>query len=160
VDTALERFGSVDVLVNGLGAVGYRTSFEEVRDDDWLWSAQVNLLAAVRLIRATLPSMRAAKRGSIINIASDTGRQPHPMFVDYSAMKAALLSITKTLSIEVAGPDGDTGAGERLLPAHRAGLGHGHANGHRALRAGHPANPARTPRRTRGGGPGDRLLGL
>jgi NAD(P)-dependent dehydrogenase (short-subunit alcohol dehydrogenase family) len=103
VDTALERFGSVDVLVNGLGAVGYRTSFEEVRDDDWLWSVQVNLLAAVRLIRATLPSMRAAKRGSIINIASDTGRQPHPMFVDYSAMKAALLSITKSLSIEVGG---------------------------------------------------------
>jgi NAD(P)-dependent dehydrogenase (short-subunit alcohol dehydrogenase family) len=101
--SAIGEFGQIDVLVNGLGAAAHREGFLGVSDADWSWSISVNLLPMVRLTRSVLPSMRAARSGSVINIASDSGRQPHPMFVDYSAMKAAILSLTKSLSIEFGG---------------------------------------------------------
>lgn len=97
---AIEELGRIDVLINGLGVAEHREGFLEVSDADWCSSMEVNLLPMIRLTRAVLPHMRAAGHGSIVNVASDTGRQPHPMFVDYSAMKAAILNITKSLAIE------------------------------------------------------------
>lgn len=105
IDAATGRFGRIDALVNCVGALRRRADFCEVTDDDWNWAFGVNLLPSVRLIRAALPHMKQAGRGAIVNVASDQGRQPAPMFVDYAAMKAALISVTKSLSIEL-GPHG------------------------------------------------------
>lgn len=105
VDATIERFGRVDALVNCVGALRRRADFCDVSDDDWHWAFEVNLLPSVRLIRAVVPHMSQRGRGAIVNVASDQGRQPVPMFVDYAAMKAALISLTKSLSVEL-GPYG------------------------------------------------------
>jgi NAD(P)-dependent dehydrogenase (short-subunit alcohol dehydrogenase family) len=105
VRRAVSEFGAVDVLVNNVGLAPYRQSFLEVTDADWRTLIDVNVLSMVRMSRAVLPLMAAAGRGSIISLASDAGRQPDPFFVDYAMTKAAVLSISKSISVEF-GPVG------------------------------------------------------
>src|SRR5665213_1600039 len=105
IEAALDRHGQVDVLVNNVGMAPYRTSFLDVTDEDWLATLNLNVMAAVRASRAVLPSMVARGGGVIISLASDAGRQPDPFFVDYALSKAAVLSLSKSISIEF-GPSG------------------------------------------------------
>lgn len=105
VNAALAAHGRVDVLVNNLGIAPVRRGFLEVTDSDWHRTVDVNVLSMIRATRAVIPSMVAQGAGAIVNIASDTGRQPDPFFADYSLSKAAVLSISKTLSKEF-GPNG------------------------------------------------------
>jgi NAD(P)-dependent dehydrogenase (short-subunit alcohol dehydrogenase family) len=104
-DAALSEHGRVDVLVNNLGIAPVRTGFLEVTDGDWHRTLEVNLLSMIRASRAVIPAMASQGGGCIISIASDTGRQPDPFFVDYALSKAAMLSLSKTLSKEF-GPAG------------------------------------------------------
>ncbi len=105
VEAALDLHGRVDVLVNNVGVAPFRSSFLDVTDDDWGATINLNVMATVRACRAVLPSMVARRAGVIISLASDAGRQPDPFFVDYAMSKAAILSISKALSIEF-GPYG------------------------------------------------------
>jgi NAD(P)-dependent dehydrogenase (short-subunit alcohol dehydrogenase family) len=105
VRAALGAHGRVDVLVNNLGIAPVRNGFLEVGDEDWRRTLDVNLLSMIRACRATIPSMIAAGGGAIVSVSSDTGRQPDPFFVDYALSKAAILSLSKSLSIEF-GPGG------------------------------------------------------
>jgi NAD(P)-dependent dehydrogenase (short-subunit alcohol dehydrogenase family) len=90
--------GRVDVLVNNVGQCLART-FEELRDEDWAGTLEVNFLSAVRMIRRILPGMRAAGRGSIVSTSSDLARQPEGSPADYQVSKVALLSLTKSLAV-------------------------------------------------------------
>lgn len=102
---ALAR-GGVDVLVNNVGAVTPRLGgFLSVTDDQWVTSLTLNLMAAVRVTRALLPTMLSAGRGSIVNVGSVNAFLPDPTVIDYCAGKAALTNFTKALSKEV-GPKG------------------------------------------------------
>lgn len=106
VTHALDRFGRVDVLVNVMGGLEPKLDgFAAVDDATWQATFDLNLFAAVRATRAAVPHMVAAGRGSIISIASDVARQPDPRFIDYCAAKAAVVSFSKALSIEL-GPKG------------------------------------------------------
>jgi NAD(P)-dependent dehydrogenase (short-subunit alcohol dehydrogenase family) len=106
VEAALGQFGAVDVLVNNVGVYPYREEgFLSVDDEQWRRVLNLNLLAAVRTTRAALPYMIAAGHGSLVHIASEGSREPAPFFVDYCVSKAAVLSLSKTLSIEF-GPKG------------------------------------------------------
>jgi NAD(P)-dependent dehydrogenase (short-subunit alcohol dehydrogenase family) len=89
--------GVVDVLVNNVGAGVWRV-FDDLADEDWDKTFQLNFFSYVRAIRAVLPAMRAARRGVIVNNASDLARQPEANPLDYSVSKAAVLSLTKALS--------------------------------------------------------------
>ncbi|MGW2718881.1 SDR family NAD(P)-dependent oxidoreductase [Streptomyces sp. NPDC001492] len=92
----------VDILVNNVGAAPVRPEgFLSITDEDWLASLTLNLLAAVRTTRATLPVMLARGSGSIVNIASVNAALPDPLVLDYSTAKAALLAFSKGLSKEV-----------------------------------------------------------
>lgn len=102
---ALQCHGRVDVLVNNVGVAPYRPGFLHVTDEDWRATFEVNLLSMVRACRAVIPAMIEQGGGSIISLASDAGRQPDPFFADYALSKAAILSLSKTLSIEF-GPQG------------------------------------------------------
>lgn len=102
VGRAVSVYGGVDILVNNVGVSLPRTGFLGLSDEDWDMSWRVNFLSAVRACRAAIPLMIAAGGGSIINITSLNSRQPHPMVVDYSAVKAALTNLTKALSEEFA----------------------------------------------------------
>ena len=71
--------------------------FDDVSDEDWDATLQLNFMSYVRATRKVLPIFRE-KGGVIINNASDLARQPEPVPIDYSASKAAILALTKGLA--------------------------------------------------------------
>jgi 3-oxoacyl-[acyl-carrier protein] reductase len=89
--------GKVDILVNNIG-IGFVRTFDEISDADWETIFQVNFMTYVRACRKILPLMRARKSGVIINNASDLGRQPEAVPIDYSSLKSAIIAMTKGLA--------------------------------------------------------------
>jgi NAD(P)-dependent dehydrogenase (short-subunit alcohol dehydrogenase family) len=105
VADALTR-GPVDILVNNVGGVTPRlTGFLEVTDEQWIQTLTLDLLSAVRMTRAVLPAMLEAGRGDIVTTSSVNAILPDPTVIDYSAAKAALTNLCKSLSKEY-GPRG------------------------------------------------------
>jgi 3-oxoacyl-[acyl-carrier protein] reductase len=105
VDKTIAGFGSIDVLVNNAGSIGAFAPFEELTLEDWRRLFELNLFSVVALTRAVLPIMRAQRSGRIINISSESALQPDAAMAHYNASKAALNSLTKSLSKAV-GEDG------------------------------------------------------
>lgn len=102
-DAAIDEHGRIDVLVNALGGPAHRPGgFLSIDDDGWRAAFDLNFMGMVRTARAVIPHMQRESRGSIVSIASDAGRQADPFFLDYCAAKAAVLSLSKSLSIEFA----------------------------------------------------------
>jgi NAD(P)-dependent dehydrogenase (short-subunit alcohol dehydrogenase family) len=98
----LDTFGRApDILINNLG-VGNSTPFEQLTDEQWLKSFDVNLLGTVRISRALIPKMAAQGGGSVVNTGSDLAKQPEPGFLDYGSCKAGLLYLTKALAKQYA----------------------------------------------------------
>ena len=89
--------GRVDVLFNNVGS-GAARSFDDIDDETWHRTLELNFFSQVRAIRSVLPVMRAQVSGVIINNASDLARQPEAVPIDYGVSKAAVLSLTKALS--------------------------------------------------------------
>jgi NAD(P)-dependent dehydrogenase (short-subunit alcohol dehydrogenase family) len=83
----------LDVLVNNVGG-SKPGRIDELTDDDWLAALDLNLLSAVRTTKALRPAMGSG--GSIVNVASISGREPDRLVAPYAAAKAALISYTKT----------------------------------------------------------------
>ncbi|WP_016908916.1 SDR family NAD(P)-dependent oxidoreductase [Streptomyces xiaopingdaonensis] len=99
VDAALvELGGGADVLVNNVGQCRART-FDELSDQDWLDTFEINFMSAVRATRLVLPGMRERGRGSIVVNASDLARQPEAGPADYQVSKVALVSLAKGLAL-------------------------------------------------------------
>lgn len=109
VGTATDRFGGLDVLVNNVGGLaggGPRFGgFLSVTDSDWSSSIELNLLSAIRAVRAAVPALLARGGGAIVNVSSVNAFLPDPSVVDYAASKAALTNLGKSLSAEF-GPQG------------------------------------------------------
>ena len=97
VAAAQERFGRVDCLVNNVGGTAIR-SLEEVTDDDWQRSFELNLMSAVRATRAALPGMRERESGAIVNVSSTSGKRPSASLPEYSVMKAGMLSYSRLVA--------------------------------------------------------------
>ena len=102
IKSAVDRHGSIDVLVNNVGIASPRTGFLDIDDAEWQRVFDLTFFSAVRATRAALPHLLAAGGGAIVNISSINARLPFPMVVDYSAAKAALTNLTKALSEEFA----------------------------------------------------------
>lgn len=102
-----ERLGGVDILVNNVGGSSAPGGgFAALSDEDWQAALNQNLLAAVRLDRALLPSMLRQGSGVIVHISSIQRRLPlYEATLAYAAAKAALSTYSKGLSNEV-GPKG------------------------------------------------------
>ena len=71
----MAAFGRVDCLVNNVGGTDIRR-FEELTDDDWEASFQLNVMSAVRATRAVLPGMKERGSGAIVNVSSTAAKRP------------------------------------------------------------------------------------
>jgi short-subunit dehydrogenase len=104
IETIQSQFQSIDILINNAGYL-VNKSFEDLTDEDWQHSFDVNILGVVRIVRTLLPQMGKRYNTHILNIGSMGGFQGTIKFSGlsaYSASKAALANLTETLAIELA----------------------------------------------------------
>jgi len=99
---ALAAQGRIDILVNNAGITGGNAPTWELAPEVWRRVVEVNLVAPYLTCRAVVPHMMAAGYGRIVNIASVAGKEGNPNASHYSASKAALIALTKSLGKELA----------------------------------------------------------
>ncbi|RUW86788.1 SDR family oxidoreductase, partial [Mesorhizobium sp. M8A.F.Ca.ET.059.01.1.1] len=102
VAAATERFGGLDAVVNCAGIYPTGKRLEELSDEDWDRTISVNLTAIFRVCRATLPLLRAAGGGSIVNIASVHADATVPGVPAYAATKAAVVGLSRQMALDYA----------------------------------------------------------
>jgi len=105
VKSALETFGKIDVLINNAGIAGLNTPTADYPVEEWNKVLAVNLTSQFLTCRAVAPHMAKAKYGRIVNIASIAGKEGNPNAAAYSASKAGVISLTKSLGKELAQAD-------------------------------------------------------
>ena len=98
----LRRHGRIDILVNNAGITGGNAPTWELDPAVWRRVVEVNLIAPFLACRAVVPQMIAQGYGRIVNIASVAGKEGNPNASHYSASKAGLIGLTKSLGKELA----------------------------------------------------------
>ncbi|WP_457330755.1 SDR family NAD(P)-dependent oxidoreductase [Rhizobacter sp. P5_C2] len=101
-DAAIAQWGQVDVLVNNAGITGGNGTTWELAPEVWRRVIEVNLIAPYLTCRALVPHMIGRGYGRIVNIASVAGKEGNPNASHYSASKAGLIALTKSLAKELA----------------------------------------------------------
>jgi NAD(P)-dependent dehydrogenase (short-subunit alcohol dehydrogenase family) len=101
VEAALARFGRIDVLVNNAG-FGLLGAVEEATADEVRKLYETNVFGLLNVTRAVLPSMRAQRRGHVLNLSSLGGHQSGPGFGVYCSTKFAVEGLTEALHAELA----------------------------------------------------------
>ncbi len=99
---AVAALGRIDILVNNAGITGGNAPTWELAPDVWRNVIEVNLVAPYLVCRAVVPQMIAQGYGRIVNIASVAGKEGNPNASHYSASKAGLIALTKSLGKELA----------------------------------------------------------
>jgi len=106
VDAAVKRtlgeLGKIDVLVNNAGIAGKNVPTVDYPIEEWERVLRINLTSQFLCCRAVAPLMVKGKYGRIVNIASIAGKEGNPNAVAYSASKAGVISLTKSLGKELA----------------------------------------------------------
>jgi 3-oxoacyl-[acyl-carrier protein] reductase len=106
-DAVMAALGGIDILVNNAGgrASGHRPGNATLNPgwldtpwDDWRWTFEQNVGAAVRLIHRFVPGMKERKWGRVINIGSASATQTIPDLAEYQAVKAAMVNMTTSLA--------------------------------------------------------------
>jgi 3-oxoacyl-[acyl-carrier protein] reductase len=101
VASVIERFGRIDALVNNAGETQVG-SFLDLQPEEWETVIRTDLTAAYHTCRAALPSMVDRGSGAIVNVASRLGQMGIPRTAAYSAAKAGLIGLTRSLAREFA----------------------------------------------------------
>ena len=94
--------GPVSILVNSAGIAGKNVSLEDFDPEDWRKVIEVNLNGTFYVNKTVIPSMKARNYGRIVNISSVAGKEGNPNLSAYSAAKAGVLGLTKSLGKELA----------------------------------------------------------
>jgi NAD(P)-dependent dehydrogenase (short-subunit alcohol dehydrogenase family) len=102
VAEVVEKSGQLDILVNNAGIAGRAAPIWEQEDEDWSKVIAVNLTGVFLCCRAVMPHMRGRDYGRIVNIASLAGKEGNPNMVAYSASKAGVIALSKSMAKEVA----------------------------------------------------------
>jgi NAD(P)-dependent dehydrogenase (short-subunit alcohol dehydrogenase family) len=98
---ALEAFGAVHIICNNAGVAPDRAPSWEQTCGDWQWTLNVNLWGVIHGIRAFVPVLLEQEEGHVVNIASLAGLIAAPNAAPYIASKAAVISITESLYLEL-----------------------------------------------------------
>ena len=99
---AVSEFGRIDILINNAGITGGNGSTWELAPEIWRRVLEVNLVAPYLTCRAVVPQMLKQAWGRIVNVASVAGKEGNPNASHYSASKAGLIALTKSLAKETA----------------------------------------------------------
>jgi 3-oxoacyl-[acyl-carrier protein] reductase len=102
IENALKNLGKIDVLVNNAGIAGLNAPTIDYPIEEWERVLRINLTSQFLCCRAVAPRMVKAGYGRIVNIASIAGKEGNPNAVAYSASKAGVISLTKSLGKELA----------------------------------------------------------
>lgn len=102
VKSALNSFGKIDILVNNAGIAGSTRKLWELPPDEWRQVIEIDLIGVYLCCRAVVPHMIENKYGRIVNIASIAGKEGNPNASHYSAAKAGVIALTKSLGKELA----------------------------------------------------------
>lgn len=102
VQAAVAKIGRLDVLLNSAGIVGPNRPLWETTAGEWETTFAVNVHGTVSVCRAVVPGMRERRWGRIVNFASMAGKDGNPSLSAYSASKAAVIGLTKSLGKELA----------------------------------------------------------
>jgi len=102
VEGAVAALGGLDGVVNNVGLARI-AELEEVSDADWQAAWDTNVMSCVRVIRASLPHLRASEHAAIVNVSSTAGKRPSTGMPHYSVTKAAVLSLSRLVADVYAG---------------------------------------------------------
>ena len=102
VADAVAGLGQIDILINSAGIVGPNVPFWEASPEKWRQTFDVNVHGLFNVTRAVIPGMIAGGWGRIVNMASMAGKDGNPNLAAYSASKAAVIGLTKSLGKELA----------------------------------------------------------
>ena len=102
VDTLIGDWNKIDILINNAGIAGGNGPLWQLEPAVWRRVVEVNLVGPYLVCRAVVPHMVAAGYGRIVNIASIAGKEGNPNASHYSASKAGLIALTKSLGKELA----------------------------------------------------------
>jgi 3-oxoacyl-[acyl-carrier protein] reductase len=102
VQTTLAAFGKIDLLVNNAGIAGTNAKLWETTPEEWRRVVEINLNGPFLCCRAVVPQMLKNGYGRIVNIASIAGKEGNPNAAHYSASKAGVIGLTKSLGKELA----------------------------------------------------------
>ncbi|MEM8761761.1 MAG: SDR family NAD(P)-dependent oxidoreductase [Pseudomonadota bacterium] len=99
------EMGAIDILVNNAGIAGMNTTVAEYPVEEWRRVIAIDLDSVFYCCKAVVPGMVAAGYGRIVNVASIAGKEGNPNACAYSAAKAGVIALTKSLGKEMAGHD-------------------------------------------------------
>lgn len=100
VETAVQRFGKLDVLVNNAGIANFGP-IDEYTHEDWHKIIEINLTGVFNGIKAAVPALKEAGGGSIVNISSTAGIQGYPELPGYTAAKFGVRGLTKAVALDL-----------------------------------------------------------
>ncbi|MFJ3186633.1 SDR family oxidoreductase [Streptomyces halstedii] len=102
-EQALERFGSIDILLNNAGiAAPSGKAVHEIDEDEWELMVGIDLTGAWRMMKSIIPTMVERRSGSVINVASTAGLVGYRHFAGYVAAKHGLIGLTKAAALDYA----------------------------------------------------------
>ncbi len=102
VEQVMKQTGRIDILVNNAGIAGPAAFLWEQTDENWQRNIAINLTGVFNFCRAVVPHMRSRGYGRIVNVASIAGKEGNPRMAPYSATKAGVIGLTKSLGKELA----------------------------------------------------------
>jgi len=103
VQTAVERFGGLNILVNNAGGGGPKPF--DMPMDDFRWAYEINVFAPFRLTQIAAPHMEAAGGGAVLNISSMSAENKNQRMASYASSKAAISHLTRNIAFDL-GPKG------------------------------------------------------
>ena len=101
VAKTLEKFGKIDILVNGAG-VDLKINFLDIEEGEWDRVHNINAKGTYLMMRAVLPHMVKARNGKVVNFSSIVGKEGYASFSHYSASKFAVTGLTQAVAKEMA----------------------------------------------------------